>query len=157
MQYISTRGSAQKLSFEEAMLTGLARDGGLYVPEIWPELSQDEIAAFAGLSYQEIALRVMTPFVGDTFTQDEFRGIIERAYSSFNHDAICPLAQIGHNHFLLELFHGPTSWRRWSTFSRLPFRWARQSGACLSRFRPEILATFLRATSPSAWGFRLIA
>jgi len=108
MQYISTRGSAQKLSFEEAMLTGLARDGGLYVPEIWPELSQDEIAAFAGLSYQEIALRVMTPFVGDTFTQDEFRGIIERAYSSFNHDAICPLAQIGHNHFLLELFHGPT-------------------------------------------------
>ncbi len=108
MRYISTRGTAPVLSFEEAMLTGLARDGGLYVPESWPELSRAEIAGFAGLSYPEIALRVMTPFIGDTFSQDEFRGIIDRAYSSFFHQAICPVNQIGHNHFLLELFHGPT-------------------------------------------------
>ena len=108
MRYISTRGKAPILSFEEAMLTGLARDGGLYVPESWPELSVSEIANFSGLSYEEIAFRVMKPFVGDTFTAEEFRSIIERAYASFEHKAICPLVQIGSNDFLLELFHGPT-------------------------------------------------
>jgi len=108
MRYISTRGTAHHLSFEDAMLTGLARDGGLYLPETWPALSRADIAAFAGLSYQEIAHRVMMPFIGETFTPDQFRGIIERAYAGFSHKAICPLTQIDHNHFLLELFHGPT-------------------------------------------------
>ncbi len=108
MRYISTRGKAPALSFEEAMLTGLARDGGLYVPETWPELSRAEIAAFAGLSYQDVALRVMMPFMGDTFTHGEFHDIIARAYGSFAHQAICPISQLSHNDFLLELFHGPT-------------------------------------------------
>jgi len=108
MRYISTRGKAPILSFEEAMLTGLARDGGLYVPESWPEFKVSEIAEFSGLSYDEIAFRVMKPFVGETFTDDEFRSIIRRAYASFKHQAICPLVQIGSNDFLLELFHGPT-------------------------------------------------
>ena len=108
MKYISTRGTAPALSFEEAMLTGLARDGGLYVPESWPELSRDEIADFAGLRYEDVAFRVMKPFIGDTFTDDEFMEIINRAYASFGHEARCPITQIGENDFLLELFHGPT-------------------------------------------------
>ncbi len=108
MRYISTRGQAPVLTFEEAMMTGLARDGGLYVPETVPELTRDEIAAMAGLSYEEVALRVMRPFIGDTFTEAEFRGLIARAYAGFGHTARAPLVQLGPNHFLLELFHGPT-------------------------------------------------
>ncbi|MEP2534109.1 threonine synthase [Shimia sp.] len=108
MKYISTRGNAPVLNFEEAMLTGLARDGGLYVPETIPTMSADDIAALAGLSYEEVAFRIMRPFVGDAFTDDEFKGIIARAYDGFRHDARAPLVQLGANHFLLELFHGPT-------------------------------------------------
>ena len=108
MKYISTRGKAPVLNFEEAMLTGLARDGGLYLPETIPTMSTDEIAALAGLSYEEVAFRVMRPYIGDTFTDDEFRGIIARAYEGFGHAARAPLVQLDANHFLLELFHGPT-------------------------------------------------
>ncbi|MDV7145281.1 threonine synthase [Tropicimonas sp. TH_r6] len=108
MKYISTRGQAPVLSFEEAMLTGLARDGGLYVPETIPQLSTGEIAALAGLSYEDAAFRIMRPFVGDSFTDDEFREIIAKAYAGFGHTARAPMVQLGPNHFLLELFHGPT-------------------------------------------------
>ncbi|UZD91784.1 threonine synthase [Cognatishimia activa] len=108
MKYISTRGNAPELSFAEAMLTGLARDGGLYVPKKIPTLNQEDIAAMAGLSYEEIAFRVMKPFIGESFTDDEFQGIIARAYEGFRHDARAPLVQMGPNHYLLELFHGPT-------------------------------------------------
>ena len=108
MRYISTRGNAPVLSFEEAMLTGLARDGGLYVPETIPQMSVEDIKALRGLSYEEIGYRVMRPFIGGTFTDDEFREIIAKAYSSFGHDARAPLVQLGANHYLLELFHGPT-------------------------------------------------
>ena len=79
MKYISTRGQAPALGFEDTMLTGLARDGGLYVPESVPQMSTEEIAALAGLSYEETAFRIMRPFVGDTFAEDEFRAIIARA------------------------------------------------------------------------------
>ncbi|SEO96260.1 L-threonine synthase [Salinihabitans flavidus] len=108
MKYISTRGNAPDLSFAEAMLTGLARDGGLYVPAEIPRMSAAEIAALAGLSYEEAAFRVMRPFIGDSFTDDEFRGILSRTYAGFRHAARAPLVQLGPNHFLLELFHGPT-------------------------------------------------
>ncbi|MEM7439348.1 MAG: threonine synthase [Pseudomonadota bacterium] len=108
MRYISTRGAAPVLSFKDAMLTGLARDGGLYVPESFPTLSRDVIAGFAGQSYEDVAFTVMRPFIGDTFTDAEFRDIIAKAYSVFGHDARCPIKQLDHNHFLLELFHGPT-------------------------------------------------
>ncbi|MEM6657066.1 MAG: threonine synthase [Pseudomonadota bacterium] len=108
MKYISTRGQAPELTFEEAMLTGLARDGGLYLPAEIPVLSQDEIAAFAGLPYEEIAFRVMWPYVSGSFDEDEFKQIIARAYAGFGHDARAPLKQLNENHFLLELFHGPT-------------------------------------------------
>ncbi len=108
MRYISTRGTAPVLNFEEAMLTGLARDGGLYVPETIPQMTGNEIAALEGLSYEAIAYRVMRPFVGDVFTDDEFEGIIDRAYAGFGHAARAPLKQLDQGHFLLELFHGPT-------------------------------------------------
>ncbi len=108
MRYISTRGTAPVLSFGEAMMTGLARDGGLYVPETVPTLTTDEIAALAGLPYEEVAFRVMKPFLGGFFADDEFKGLIAKAYSGFGHAARAPLKQLGPNHFLLELFHGPT-------------------------------------------------
>ncbi|WP_171241102.1 threonine synthase [Ruegeria sp. HKCCA5491] len=108
MKYISTRGQAPELTFEEAMLTGLARDGGLYLPAEIPVMSHDEIAALAGLPYEEIAFRVMWPYVSGSFSEDEFKDIIARAYEGFGHDARAPLKQLNENHFLLELFHGPT-------------------------------------------------
>jgi threonine synthase len=108
VKYISTRGQAPELTFEDAMLTGLARDGGLYVPETIPKLSTADIKAMAGKSYEEIAFQVMRPFVGDTFSDDDFKGIIERAYKDFGHAARAPLVQLDHGHYLLELFHGPT-------------------------------------------------
>jgi len=108
MRYVSTRGAAPVLGFDEAMLTGLARDGGLYVPETVPHLTADEIAALAGQSYEDVAFRVMRPFVGGAFTDAELQGAILRAYAGFDHAARAPLSQIGSNHFLLELYHGPT-------------------------------------------------
>ena len=108
MHYISTRGTAPVLRFDEAMMTGLARDGGLYVPEAVPVMPQAEIAALAGLSYEETAFRVMRPFLGATFADDEFRRLIATAYAGFGHAARAPLVQLDSNHFLLELFHGPT-------------------------------------------------
>lgn len=108
MRYISTRGDAPVLSFEEAMLTGLARDGGLYLPETWPTMSEAEIADLAGRSFEDVAFRVMKPYIGDAFTDEEFRGIIDRAYASFGHDLRCPLVQVGPERWVLELHHGPT-------------------------------------------------
>jgi len=108
MRYISTRGRAPELTFEDAMLTGLARDGGLYVPADVPRMSPGDIAALSGLSYEETAFRIMRPYIGDTFSDAEFQDIIERAYASFRHAARAPLVQLGPSHFLLELFHGPT-------------------------------------------------
>lgn len=108
VNYVSTRGTAPALGFEDAMLTGLARDGGLYVPSEWPVMTEAEIAALAGLSYEETAFRVLRPFVADAFTEDELRGLIDAAYATFGHAARCPLVQIGANEWILELHHGPT-------------------------------------------------
>ncbi len=108
MRYISTRGKAPALGFEEAMLSGLARDGGLYLPETIPTLAAGEIAALAGRPYEEVALALMRPFVGESFSEAEFKAIIARAYAGFGHAARAPLVQLEANHFLLELFHGPT-------------------------------------------------
>jgi len=108
MKYVSTRGAAPVLTFEEAMMTGLARDGGLYVPEVIPQMTADQIAALAGKTYEEAAFDVMRPFVGDTFSDKEFRRLIDAAYAGFGHAARAPLKQLAPNHFLLELFHGPT-------------------------------------------------
>lgn len=108
MRYQSTRGTAPELDFREVTLAGLASDGGLYIPVEWPRFTADQIADMAGLSYVETAVRVMAPFVAGSLTQDELRDLCTRAYGRFSHDAVTPLVQLDHRHFLLELFHGPT-------------------------------------------------
>jgi threonine synthase len=108
MRYVSTRGAAPVLDFEQAMLTGLARDGGLYVPEHWPTLDHDSIAALRGQRYEAVAEAVMRPFIGDAFTANAFHDAVDRAYAGFGHAARAPLAQIGANDWILELHHGPT-------------------------------------------------
>ncbi len=108
MQYVSTRGLAPTLSFSEAMMTGLARDGGLYVPASVPQMTEGDIAALAGQPYEAVAFRVMLPFLGGAFAEDEFRRLIAAAYRGFGHPARAPIKQLAPNHFLMELFHGPT-------------------------------------------------
>jgi threonine synthase len=108
MQYISTRGQAPALSFEETMLTGLAPDGGLYVPETVPELDPRSFDRLHGDDYEALAFKVMRPFIGDTFTDEEFGEIIARAYQNFGHVARAPLRQMDRGLWLMELFHGPT-------------------------------------------------
>ncbi|WP_041523737.1 threonine synthase [Gilvimarinus agarilyticus] len=108
MKYISTRGQAPALSFEEVVLTGLAPDGGLYVPETLPEFSREEIASWAGLSYEELAFKVVSPFVDGAVPEADLKKIIADSYATFRHKAIAPLVQTGHNEFILELFQGPT-------------------------------------------------
>jgi threonine synthase len=108
VRYISTRGEAPPLGFTDVMLTGLARDGGLYMPEAWPRLSPQAIAGFAGRPYAEVAVEVMHPFVGDSIGKADLARLAREAYGSFRHPAVAPLAQLGTNNFLLELFHGPT-------------------------------------------------
>ena len=108
MKYISTRGQAPALTFEEVVLTGLAPDGGLYVPESLPTFSAEEIASWSGLSYQELAFKVINPFVAGALSDDELKRIIASSYDVFRHDAIAPLVQTGHNEWVLELFQGPT-------------------------------------------------
>ncbi len=108
MKYISTRGQAPALNFEEVLLAGLASDGGLYVPETLPHFSQEEIASWAGLSYADLAKKIIAPFVADTIPQQDLNAIIDETYGSFSHDAVAPLKQLDSNLWVLELFHGPT-------------------------------------------------
>jgi len=108
VKYISTRGQAPTLSFEEVMLTGLARDGGLYVPESLPQFSAQDIQRMAAMDYQTLAFTIMHPFVAESIDADTFKKIIDDSYASFRHRAITPLVQLEHNLWSLELFHGPT-------------------------------------------------
>jgi threonine synthase len=108
VRYISTRGEAPVLAFSDALLAGLARDGGLYVPEVFPALAPQAISTLAGHSYAEVAGRVIAPFVDSAFTPDVLGPMLEEAYASFRHPATTPLVQIAPNRFVLELFHGPT-------------------------------------------------
>ncbi len=108
MKYVSTRGSAPVLGFEDVLLTGLARDGGLYMPQTWPLLRAEEIAAMAGQSYEATALTVMRPFVGGEISDNDLGQMLADAYKGFAHRAIAPLVQIGPSDWILELFHGPT-------------------------------------------------
>ncbi|MET0138048.1 MAG: threonine synthase, partial [Sphingobium sp.] len=108
MQYVSTRGGAPALDFEHVTLAGLASDGGLYLPAEWPRFSTEDILALRGLSYVETAVRVMAPFVGDALPESELRELCTSAYGRFSHQAVTPLVQLDHQHWLLELFHGPT-------------------------------------------------
>ncbi len=108
VKYISTRGEAAPLGFCDALLAGLARDGGLYLPEKWPTLSKKEIRALRGKSYQDIAFAVLEPFIHGEIPPAKFREMIDEAYATFRHPAIAPLVQTGPNAFVMELFHGST-------------------------------------------------
>lgn len=108
MDYISTRGQAPALDFEQVTLAGLANDGGLYVPRSWPRFSEAEIAGMSGLTYVELAVKVMKPFIGDCLTDEELGELCQQAYGGFAHQAVTPLKQLDARMWLLELFHGPT-------------------------------------------------
>jgi threonine synthase len=108
MDYISTRGRAERLGFEDVTLAGLASDGGLYVPHMWPKFTTAQIAGLRGKSYVETAVAVMMPFVGDALSEDELRTLCTEAYGRFSHAAVTPLVQLDARNWILELFHGPT-------------------------------------------------
>ncbi|MGP4690604.1 threonine synthase [Agrobacterium cavarae] len=108
MKYVSTRGSAPSLGFSDALLAGLARDGGLYVPSEWPTMKKKEIRALRGKTYQEVAFEVLYRFTGGEIPEKDFRSMIDEAYATFRHPAVAPLVQTGPNSFILELFHGTT-------------------------------------------------
>ncbi len=108
MQYVSTRGKAPALSFDDVLLTGLARDGGLYLPESWPQFSADDIRDMRGLSYTDVAIKVMYPFVEGAIPADDFAELVEDAYKDFGHPAVAPLKQLDADQYVMELFHGPT-------------------------------------------------
>ena len=104
MRYVSTRGQAPDLGFTEVLLAGLATDGGLYVPAEWPRVPQ----RVDGMSYAARAAQIMQPFIGDDIAVDEVAAMCLAAYGAFAHPAVVPLVQIGDDHFVQELFHGPT-------------------------------------------------
>ncbi len=108
MRYVSTRGEAPPVDFAQALLAGLAPDGGLYTPEAWPQLSREEIAAFAGRPYAEVAAAVVGRLAGDTLAPEALRAMCDAAYATFAHPAVTPLTQLDPGLWLLELFHGPT-------------------------------------------------
>ncbi len=108
MYYVSTRGAAPRASFDEVLLTGLASDGGLFVPEDWPRFSDDDLRALRGLDYPELACAVMAPFLDDAISTSTFENIVRDAYGIFDHSAVTPLVQLDSDLWLMELFHGPT-------------------------------------------------
>jgi len=108
VKYISTRGGGDPQSFDQVLLTGLAPDGGLYIPQQLPQFSADEIGSWAGLAYHELAFRVISPFVAGTIPDEDLRRCIDDSYAEFSHRAIAPLAMLDSNEWILELFHGPT-------------------------------------------------
>lgn len=108
MRYVSTRGSAPVLDFDDVLLAGLARDGGLYVPESWPAFTPGQIRALRGLPYDQLATKVMAPFVAGCLSETELAAMVADTYKGFTHPAVAPLKQLGHNQWVCELFHGPT-------------------------------------------------
>ncbi|TGE01852.1 threonine synthase [Methylobacterium nonmethylotrophicum] len=108
MLHVSTRGAAAPLTFTDALLAGLARDGGLYIPQDWPQIPFETIAGLAGRPYAHAAKTVLAPLVDGEIDEADFDRMIDEAYATFRHPAVCPLTQLGDNLFLLELHHGPT-------------------------------------------------
>jgi threonine synthase len=108
VRYISTRGEAPALGFIDVTLAGLARDGGLYVPDSWPLLTPEQIAALAGRPYAEVACEIVRPFVGGSIPDADLSRMAHDAYGTFRHPAVAPLTQLASGTFVLELFHGPT-------------------------------------------------
>ena len=108
MRFISTRGQASAVGFTDAVLGGLAPDGGLYVPETWPQFSKAQLAAFAGMPYAQVAAQVLGAFSGGEIAPEDMLAMCEEAYATFSHKAVVPMVQIGPQTFIAELFHGPS-------------------------------------------------
>jgi threonine synthase len=108
MQFVSTRGEAPILGFSDAVLSGLATDGGLYLPQSWPQVPPDEIAGYAGQAYADVAFAIISRFTGDEIPAAKLKSIIDASYATFRHPSVTPLVEIAPGHFVLELFHGPT-------------------------------------------------
>ncbi|MHA6729362.1 threonine synthase [Devosia sp. A369] len=108
MQFVSTRGQAPVLGFSDAVLAGLASDGGLYVPQSWPQISPAEIASFAGKPYADVAYAIISRFTGNEIAPAALKAMLDESYAVFRHPSVTPLVEIEPNHFVLELFHGPT-------------------------------------------------
>jgi threonine synthase len=141
VDYISTRGGAPTLGFADALLAGLARDGGLYAPFSVPHLQPEAIRALSGVPYSEAAARIMAPFVGEDFKPDEMKSMAAAAYAGFDHAAVAPLTQVDDNLFSLELFHGPTL-----AFKDFAMQWLGQVMNRVLR-RRHARATIIGATS----------
>jgi threonine synthase len=141
VQYLSTRGQAPKLGFADALLAGLARDGGLYAPMVLPEWRPERIRALRGLAYADAAVQVMEPFIAGAFDDTELAAMTAEAYAGFRRPATAPLVQIDVNLFALELFHGPTL-----AFKDFAMQWL---GRAMNRVLSSrgIRATILGATS----------
>ncbi len=108
MHYISTRGRAPVRDFAGVLLAGLAEDGGLYMPETWPQFGPVEWRAMRGLPYAELAARVMQPFVAGAIAPSVLQRLCREAYAGWDHPAIAPLIQLDEGLWAQELFHGPT-------------------------------------------------
>ncbi|MEE4279289.1 MAG: threonine synthase [Halieaceae bacterium] len=108
IRYLSTRGQAPELGFEDVLLAGLASDGGLYVPSSLPHYDAEALEAMRELDYPELAAQLLQPFVGECFDPQELRALVDESYAAFRHDAIAPLVQLSRDQWVLELFHGPT-------------------------------------------------
>ena len=141
MHYVSTRGAAPTLGFADALLTGLARDGGLYLPLAIPQWRPEAIRALRGVPYPEAAARIMAPFIGEDFDAAEIKSLSEAAYADFRHAAVAPVTQIDANLFALELFHGPTL-----AFKDFAMQWLGQAMNRVLRQRGA-RATIVGATS----------
>ena len=108
MRYVSTRGGVEPVSFSEAVMMGLATDGGLLLPESFPTVDDDTLKRWAGLPFNELAIEVMWPYVGEDISREELASLVERSYSTFSHPEVTPVVKAGERH-ILELFHGPTA------------------------------------------------
>jgi len=141
VQYLSTRGQAPELGFADALLAGLARDGGLYAPVVLPDWRPEAIRALSGLAYANVAVRVMEPFIAGEFGTTGLASLTADAYAGFRHAATAPLVQIDANLFALELFHGPTL-----AFKDFAMQWLGRAMNRVLRTRGA-RATILGATS----------
>jgi threonine synthase len=108
VRFESTRGQAPELGFDDVLLTGLARDGGLYLPKAWPQLSAAELKSFRALSYADLATEVTKPYLAESNVADTLPEVMKQAYASFDHPAVAPMVQLAPNTWLMELYHGPT-------------------------------------------------
>ncbi|MGD8590855.1 MAG: threonine synthase, partial [Chromatiales bacterium] len=108
MRYVSTRGGVAPVSFSQAVMMGLATDGGLLLPETFPQFDTETLQRWAGLSFRELAVEVMLPYVGEDIDREELKGLIESSYVTFTDPEVTPLVPVG-DRYILELFHGPTA------------------------------------------------